>query len=164
MTEQKIIPVTTGIGYGKTPLSSFDAALFQAGVGDLNLIHLSSVIPCNHTPKIQTNNLNGYRQGDRLYCVYAHRTTDQPGEQLAAGLGWVETTNPDPRSRWGLFVEHAGTSPQEVEEQIRNSLESMMQYRNEEDWGEIRHHITKAVCESDPVTAIVMAHYKLEAW
>ena len=160
----KKIPITTGIGFGKTPLSSFDAALYQAGAGDLNLLHLSSVIPCNHSPEVRENNLNSYRQGDRLYCVYASHTTSKAGQNIAAGLGWIQTTHNDPRYRWGLFVEHIGDSDEHVAQQVHESLQSMIQYRSEESWGDIHVQSVSAICEDDPVTVIAMAHYKLEAW
>ena len=89
MTElsNKEIPVTAGAGSGNTPLASFDAALYAAGIGNLNLVHLSSVIPVGYNPTVKEFDRNHSRQGDRLYCVYAANTTDVVGNSVAAGLG-----------------------------------------------------------------------------
>ena len=40
----KVVLCTT-VGTGRTELSAFDDALVQAGIGDYNLVQLSSVIP-----------------------------------------------------------------------------------------------------------------------
>ena len=39
------IQISTGVGGASTPLAAFDAALCEIGVGNLNVLQLSSVIP-----------------------------------------------------------------------------------------------------------------------
>src|SRR5450759_1495428 len=39
------IQISTGVGGASTPLAAFDAALCEMGVGNFNLLQLSSVIP-----------------------------------------------------------------------------------------------------------------------
>ena len=43
--------IVAGKGEGFTPLNAFDAALGDAGVGDLNLVKVSSIVPpfCERT-------------------------------------------------------------------------------------------------------------------
>ncbi len=52
MSKNIEIMVIEGHGEGGTELSAFDSALCDAGVGDYNLIYLSSVVPVGATVKI----------------------------------------------------------------------------------------------------------------
>ncbi len=157
----KEIRITKGTGEGLTPLSAFDAALFAAGVGNYNLIHLSSVIPSGHVPVLKQvdDNDNIERYGERLYLVYATNSTQTPGESVYAGLGWVMTDNP-PR---GLFVEHIGATEEEVQQQINDSLTSMVAYRKET-YGPIQSAIIGTTCTDKPACAYVAAVYEHEPW
>lgn len=47
------IVLTGVIGSGKNSLSAFDDALFKAGMGNYNLIKLSSIIPKNTKIKVE---------------------------------------------------------------------------------------------------------------
>ena len=155
------IAVSSTTGLGLTELSAFDNALFNLGVGDHNIVHLSSVIPLHAVITRTPIDLNGQFQGDRIYGVYAKRSTDTRGMSVAAGLGWV-TTKTDPA--WGLFVEHVGHTESEIIEQIENSLTSMMQYRNEYTWSAIESEVVTATCEETPVCALALAVYQRESW
>jgi arginine decarboxylase len=41
----KLFFLVSGVGYGSTELTSFDAALLDAGIGDFNLVRMSSIMP-----------------------------------------------------------------------------------------------------------------------
>lgn len=158
----KKIRITKGVGTGPTPLSAFDAALYAAGIGNYNLVHLSSVIPPNHEPAIEqvTDNDNVDTYGKRLYCVYASAATAKRGMTAFAGLGWVMTEDNPKR---GLFVEHTGHSREEVRHQIEDTLTSMVAYRKET-YGTIQSDITGIECTDAPVCAIVAAFYENAPW
>ncbi len=158
----KIIPITKGTGTGPTPLSAFDAALYAAGVGNYNLIHLSSVIPPNHTPVVQqvTENDQTDVYGKRLYVVYASQTISERGMSAFAGLGWVMT---DQEPRRGLFVEHIGHNREEVQRQIEETLTSMVSYRTEK-YGVVQSEIVGIECVDTPVCALVLAYYEHQPW
>lgn len=156
----QIIPVTSGVGTGKTKLAAFDAALFDAGVANYNLIHLSSIVPPGFAPSIQPIKLNDKEFGNRLYVVYSSRTAVEIGEQAWAGLGWVMT---DEKVKRGLFVEQAGGSREEVEAAIKRSLESMMSYRKNK-FGKIQQLVAGITCKGEPVCSLVIAVYKSENW
>src|ERR1035441_9431774 len=97
------IPVTTGTGSGPTPIAAFDAALLDSGIGNFNLIRLSSVIPPLSVVEMASGPIAPLgRWGDRLYVVYAHRGASEPGHTAWAGIGWVQNAN----TGAGLFVEH----------------------------------------------------------
>lgn len=161
MSQKKQITITGSAGEGPTALSAFDHALHLCGIGNYNLIHLSSIIPSNYRPVVKHIDRNGIEHGDRLYVVYASRSTQTLGETAAAGLGWCMTKG---KPQWGLFVEHTGDSKESVKLQIEASLIRMKSYRDNEEWGDIESHIVEAHCKDHPVCAVAVALYRSEPW
>ncbi len=151
------ITVRTAVGTGRTLLSAFDHALLQAGVGNFNLIPLSSVIPPGSAVVRDGEPVHG-GHGDRLYCVQAVAYADHPGEVVSAGLGWA--IHP---TIGGLFVEHHGGTPESVEEQIRLSLADLAEHRGV-DFGEVSTAIVSAHCTDQPVCALAIAAYATADW
>lgn len=162
MVESKKIDITCGTGEAPTVLSAFDKALFTAGIGNYNLIHLSSVIPTNHEPRVQQVNFNEVLEeyGKRLYVVYASCTEIIPGKTAWAGLGWVMAAEEPKR---GLFVEHVGETEQEVVDLIESSLNSMVSYRSEK-YLPVAHKVIGVKCVDKPVCALVAAIYQSAEW
>jgi arginine decarboxylase len=155
------ISLSTGTGSGPTPLSAFDAALCAAGVGEYNLVRLSSVIP-PHSLLVRSGaegQLTG-RWGDRLFCVYASQLAELAGEQAWAGIGWVLRQD---GSGAGLFVEHEGPSEQGVLDDIASSLGDMVRRRGGE-YSEPELLVTSATCIDEPVCALVVAGYETTGW
>ena len=158
---EKTIIVTHGAGKGATPLAAFDAALFDAGIANHNLIHLSSIIPVGFVPVIKRADCN-YKgdYGDKMYAVFAEKREDRKGHEAWAGLGWVLTeTSPHK----GLFIEHYGESEEEVIRLIHKSLPSMTKYRKE-NFGPVQYKTAGIVCEGEPVCTLVVAIYETEGW
>jgi arginine decarboxylase len=151
------ITVRTAVGEGRTLLSAFDRALLGAGVGNYNLIPLSSVIPPHSTVTVVGDRVEG-GHGDRLYCVQSVAYADHPGEVVSAGLGW--SIHPE---IGGLFVEHHGGSAESVEEQIRLSLEDMAEGRGV-DFGVIDSAVVSVHCTDRPVCALAIAAYAVTDW
>ncbi|MBM3256458.1 MAG: pyruvoyl-dependent arginine decarboxylase [Candidatus Moranbacteria bacterium] len=155
------IAVTWGVGTGSTRLSSFDKALWDAGIANLNLICLSSVIPPGSIIEVKKAKLNnaGKNYGRKVYVVLASASTKILGEHAFAGIGWRMTK----KDKKGLFVEHHGNSGGEVRKKINSTLTDMVRYR-EEKYGKVKYKITGIECKGDPVTALVCAVYKIEEW
>jgi arginine decarboxylase len=156
----KAINVTWGIGEGDTGLAAFDAALFDAGIANYNLLMLSSVIPEGFEPEIGKVDLNSQGFGHRLYVVMASERQLEVGCGAWAGLGWV-ITEAEPKR--GLFVEHHGHDEKEVIELITKSLNSMVKYRPEK-FGPVQYKVIGTKCEDRPVCALVAAVYQSEEW
>lgn len=153
------IHVVTSTGAGLTEISAFDEALYKAGVHNLNLIPLSSVIPPEtHVQIVPRVNINDGHWGKRLYCVMSRHIGVTFSEEVWAGLGWVQTH--DGR---GLFVEHHAESQQSVKKMIDNSLNDMIRYRSE-GFGEIQYAIVGAECIDRPVCALAIATYQIANW
>jgi arginine decarboxylase len=154
------ISVTAGAGQGRTTLSAFDAALRAAGVGDFNLVRLSSVIPPGSTvvrsPGLERLD-GGF--GDVLFCVYAESYATTPGTQACAGIGWAQRDG----SGEGVFVEHAGTSREEIERDIEASLADMCASRGGT-YSRTQLTVITAEYVDRPVCAVAVASYETLSW
>jgi arginine decarboxylase len=157
----------TGVGRGSTTLSAFDAALYDGGVHNYNLIQLSSVIPPG-TTVVQKKLYCPERDqhGDRLYVVMAQERTDRPGTAVAAGIGWYQWG--DER---GVFVEHETigsdqkTAEANVRGQILASLRDLCFVRGVpfcQHQAGVR--IRSAAFDGSPTAALVVAVYGAESW
>lgn len=153
--------VAATVGRASTELAAFDAALIAAGVANLNLIRLSSVIPpaCEVVRVDRCPFTEQGRWGDRLYAVYAEQRTSQPGQQVWAGIGWVQ----DPMTGQGLFVEHEGHAEAQVHRLLEASLHDLQRNRGI-DIGPIETCVTGAVCDGTPTCALVICGYATSSW
>jgi arginine decarboxylase len=154
------IPVVAALGRGPTELAAFDAALVAAGIADRNLIYLSSVLP----PGSRLRKVPRLRQtpggwGDRLYCVVAQARTSTPGEQVSAGVGWVQ----DDTGR-GLLVEHEAHSETELRHDVAASLAALRANRGGLALPRSGVEVAGARCDGTPVCALVVAVFEAAAW
>ncbi|MEW5919496.1 MAG: arginine decarboxylase, pyruvoyl-dependent [Bacillota bacterium] len=120
--EQFIIVAATAEGrYG---LTAFDAALLKAGIGDVNLVRLSSILP----PGCREANCIEFPRGAFVPTAYGAYCSEQAGELIAAaiGIGFA----PDGS---GVIMEHAGTcSAAEAHRKVEQMLEEAFANRNRE--------------------------------
>jgi arginine decarboxylase len=158
------IPVTSAVGTGPTPVAAFDAALRQAGIADLNLIRLSSVIPTGATVEVcldEASPLVGTTAewGDRHYVVYADARATDSGQLAAACVGWVQ----DPDTGAGLFVEVEGHDEDQVRADVVASLEAMTAARGLD--LDPPMLVSRSIrCDTEPVCALVIASFTTEGW
>lgn len=155
------IPILASIGAGPTALAAFDAALLSAGIANYNLVRLSSVIPpatvidaADGVPALPTG-----RWGDRLYCVYARQDATTRGDEAWAGISWVQ----DPETGAGLFVEHEGASEAHVRRDLTASISTLCRNRGISELVP-QSVVIGAICESEPVCAMVIAPYQTVGW
>jgi len=149
--------ITHGIGEGLTKLAAFDAALFDAGIANYNLIKLTSIIPPESKIIVGKLKWNKIEWGNKLYVVISSWVEEQFGEAVYVGLGWENEIK-----RGGIFVEHRGRTKKEVIDIIKKSLFSIKKYRLTK--GKIEKKIVGIKCVDKPVCAIVAAVYKSEGW
>lgn len=74
------IAIVSGKDEGPTKLNAFDNALSKAGIGDVNLIKVSSMLAGN--AKIQE--LPKLKAGAMVNCVLSEITSDNPGDEITA--------------------------------------------------------------------------------
>lgn len=161
LKRENVIYVTSGTGIGQTQLAAFDTALLHAGIGNFNLIKLSSVIPPNikielQSPKLQLEPEINY--GKKLYIVLSEKRESEKGREAWAGIGWVQA-----KDGRGLFVEQHGAQQAEVMRLIKETLADMTNNR-EEEYGEVHYQVVGIRCEDAPVCALVAAVYEIESW
>ena len=74
------IAIVSGKDEGPTKLNAFDNALSNAGIGDVNLIKVSSMLAANtgicELPKLKS--------GSMVNCVLSEVTSDKPGDIITA--------------------------------------------------------------------------------
>lgn len=157
----RTIEIASAVGTGATTLAAFDQALLHCGVGNFNLLRLSSVIPPETNVVTSDGPLDVMGDwGDRLYVVMAEERVDRPGREAWAGIGWVQHEE----TGRGLFVEHEGLSEDQVRSDIERSLSALIEARPQVEFGPIQSSVRGARCEGEPICAMVVAVYEAAGW
>lgn len=96
-------------------LTAFDAALLKAGLGNVNLVRLSSILPpgCQE----EENGIN-FPPGSFVPTAYGAISSEIKGERIAAAVGIGFTAG-----SFGVIMEHAGNC---AEEAARAKVEAMI--------------------------------------
>lgn len=88
--------VVSGIGLSRaSPINAFDKALREAGIHDLNLVEVSSILPRDvEELKFRSREelQNYFKPGEIIHVVMAKKLSNG-GESIAAGLMWGEGLN-----------------------------------------------------------------------
>ena len=116
------VSITSGRSEGPSRLNAFDNALLDAGIGDVNLITVSSILPKD----TQIVELPHIQEGKMVNCVLACAHSDQPGDLITAAV--AVATSDD----FGCVVEHSGVNqdPEKIKEEAETMVRYMMQVRN----------------------------------
>lgn len=114
------ISLVKGKAEGRTALNAFDNALLAAGIGNLNLIKVSSIVP----PQAKLIELPDIPAGSLTPTVYSPIISSTPGELLSACVGAGFSND------IGLIYEyaHKGTA-QVAEEIVKKMIEAGMNKR-----------------------------------
>jgi len=127
---QKII-LAAGHAEGITPLNAFDNSLLDAGIADLNLIQVSSILP----PNVQVVKLSKqYRSspinlpaGMLVPVVYTKIISNHPGETIAAAVG---AGIPTDKKKNGVIVEYKCVGKKrEAEKMAEKMIKEMFSQR-----------------------------------
>ena len=136
-----------GIGVAKTLLNAFDLALLDAGIGDINLVKISSILP------------PGYVKDDYTYLVpggiynvaYSHIESENRGDRLVSA---VAVGIPKDSSKAGVIMERSWCTKSQVQG-IANYMSFMvheaMAARNRE-IGDILYSIAEDRVVGSPVS------------
>ncbi len=117
--------MTAGHAEGGTTLNAFDNALLTAGIGNINLIKISSILP----PDVQVIELPKIKPGALIPTAYAAMTSDVPGQTIAAAVGYAV---PDDPAKNGVIMEFHGVATRaEAERQINLMLDEAFRVRGE---------------------------------
>lgn len=118
--------LATGASEGYTPLNAFDGALLKAGVGDCNLVKLSSILPpgCRNVAPFKPF------PGSLAPVAYASMTANLPGEIIAAAVACAIPNDP---ALPGVIMEYSARGNAENAELIvRDMAAKAFEIRNRE--------------------------------
>jgi arginine decarboxylase len=97
---------TKGRGIHKDYLTSFELALRDAGIADLNLVSVSSILP-PHCKIVSRQEGRKYLQpGQIVFTILARSATNEPNRLIAASIGLAR---PVDGSQHGYLSEHHST-------------------------------------------------------
>ena len=94
---------TKGVGRHREKLSSFEAALRDAGIEKYNLVHVSSIFPPNCKVVPKDEGLKNLSPGEIVYCVMARTETDEHNRLVASSIGLAI---PADENHYGYLSEH----------------------------------------------------------
>ena len=95
--------VTSGIGYGRTALSAFDAAELNANIMSTNAVKVSSFVPPNWQIVNSKDELGRFTDnGAFLPMAYAHAVSNRNSVAASALIGINKDT-----TKASIIVEHA---------------------------------------------------------
>jgi arginine decarboxylase len=115
--------LVSGASDGYTPLNAFDGALLQAGIGNTNIVKMSSIVPPHCQPVAPVP----LPPGALVPAAYAAITSDIPGEIISAG---VAVALPEDETQNGLIMEYSAKGDrQKIEETVRNMAVEGMKLR-----------------------------------
>jgi arginine decarboxylase len=107
---------------GKTRLTAFDSALLASGVGNLNLVRVSSILP----PGASFQDKVDLGPGSLCPTAYGSITSGVAGQRIAACVGVGIK-----RASFGMIMEFSGECDRdEAEKVIRSMLEEAFANRN----------------------------------
>ncbi|MFH1904023.1 MAG: arginine decarboxylase, pyruvoyl-dependent [bacterium] len=117
--------LVSGEGEGNTPLNAFDMALLNSGIGNTNLVRMSSIVP----PACKKIKPVSLPFGALVPVAYASISSDIPGEIISAA---VAVAIPEDDSKSGLIMEYSARGHKEdVEKIARRMSEDGMSSRGE---------------------------------
>jgi len=112
--------LVSGTSDGYTLLNAFDGALLHAGIGNTNIVKMSSIVP----PHCQRISPIALPPGALVPAAYAAITSEVPGEIISAG---VAVALPEDENQNGLIMEYSANGDRhKIEEIVRNmAIEGM---------------------------------------
>ncbi|MGE5507889.1 MAG: pyruvoyl-dependent arginine decarboxylase [Chitinophagales bacterium] len=114
--------LVSGAAEGLTPLTAFDRALLEAGIGNLNLLKVSSILP----PRAKFSARLVIPPGSLVPTAYASITSTTPGELIAAAVAVGHSADTH-----GVIMETSGHyTKEEIEERIAGMVREAFAARN----------------------------------
>ena len=97
---------TKGRGVHKDHLTSFELALRDAGIANLNLVSVSSILPPHCKIVSRQEGIKHLQPGQIVFTIMARSATNEPNRLIAASIGLAR---PADDSQHGYLSEHHST-------------------------------------------------------
>ncbi len=118
-----IFTLVQGSGEGFTQLNAFDQALLNAGIGDSNLMRMSSIIP----PGAKETDHIDLPPGALIPVAYGSISCSKPGQVISAAIAVALPELPD---QPGVIMEHEDEAPlAEVKTKVHQMAAEAFRYR-----------------------------------
>ncbi len=118
--------LTAGSGTGNTALNAFDAALLSSGLGNVNLIRITSILP----PGAEHVEDPLIAPGSLVPTAYASISSDRPGDLISAA---VAVGIPRDEESFGVIMETSGRySRAEAEATVTRKIQEAFSMRGME--------------------------------
>ena len=116
------IAIVSGASEGPTELNAFDNALYEAGIGDVNLIKVSSMLEAD----TKVEKLPKLKAGSMVNCVLSSLTSNKKGDELIACIAVAIG------EELGCVVETNGINkdPEDVKDEAIEMVKYMMDKRD----------------------------------
>ena len=138
------IAIVSGKDEGPTKLNAFDNALADAGIGDVNLIKVSSMLAGN----CEIEKLPKLKPGAMVNCVLSEITSDNSGDEITAVIAVAIG------DELGCVVETTGIN-KDIDELI-NEAKMMVEYMMEKRGVEINDLIVESSTTTvDEIASVV---------
>jgi len=145
------IAIVSGKDEGPTKLNAFDNALSDAGIGDVNLIKVSSMLSGN----TEIKQLPPLEPGSMVNCVLSEITSDNPGDEISAVIAVAIG------KELGCVVETTGINKNE--DDLIDKVKFMAKYMMEKRDVEIEELIVeKATTKVKEIASVVASVVYLE--
>jgi arginine decarboxylase len=132
--------ISKGVGVSKGGLPSFDKALLDAGVGNYNLVRLSSILPAK-CRMIDVKELpERLPEGSLLPTAYSTITSDVVGETIVSSIGFGISSDPN---KVGVIMEYSDKNI--TEEKAIDTLYGMIREAFDARGWDLKHVILNAV-------------------
>jgi arginine decarboxylase len=117
------VSLVCGNSEGKTELNAFDNALLKAGIGNLNLVKVTSIIP----PFADLVELPEMNPGSLTPTVYTYLTSRNPGDVISCAIG---AGFPENMESIGFIAEtNMFSSAKDAEQEVREMVEEGLKRR-----------------------------------
>lgn len=128
--------ITKGKGVGSTSLVAFDEALRIAGLGDYNLLRISSILP----PNVAEVGEVTLTKGSLLPVVYGYKISSEKGSVISAAIA---VAIPEDWREVGVIMEYADKCSEDFAlDRVRDMVEQAMNNRGIK----IKKILTESIC------------------
>ncbi len=103
---------TQGVGRDRKELQSFEGALRNAGISNVNLVQVSSIMPPNCTEISREEGIKMLKPGQIVFIVMARHTSKEKNRMISASIG---VAKPKDEKHYGYLSEHHSFGQDEEE-------------------------------------------------
>lgn len=154
--------LTQGASPGETKMSAYCNALREAGLVNMNLIELSSILPHNSDIVQEKPHFSYQDYGKKTYVIMSKKIVSASGERACAGIGFRKEKA---GSGHGFVVQIQGNNREKLKKSIEKTLKKAPRNREVEYKEEMHIHINEIECNNKPVCALVALVFdKVAGW